>query len=107
MHALLYAQARHEAADARRQVPLSFVFFIYRCPSSSLLLSSPELNDAKVYEPQMRALLGTASQCCTVVVLESSTAAQCIQGYLAHEKSPLPRPLQQAYAEGPMVSITA
>ena len=30
--------------------------------SSSLLLSSLELSDAKVYEPQIRALLGTASQ---------------------------------------------
>ena len=29
--------------------------------SSSLLLSSLELSDANVYEPQIRALLGTAS----------------------------------------------
>ena len=31
-------------------------------PSSSLLLSSLELSDTKVYEPQIRALLGTTSQ---------------------------------------------
>jgi len=30
--------------------------------SSSLLLSSLELSDKKVYEPSLRALLGTASQ---------------------------------------------
>ena len=35
-------------------------------PSSSLLLSSLELRDAKVYEPEMRALLGTASHFCEV-----------------------------------------
>ena len=29
--------------------------------SSLLLLSSPELSDTKVYEPQIRALLGTAA----------------------------------------------
>jgi len=33
----------------------------------SLLLSSLELRDTKVYEPQMRALLGTASHFCKVV----------------------------------------
>ena len=32
--------------------------------SSSLLLSSLELSDTKVYEPQIRALLGTASHFC-------------------------------------------
>jgi len=37
--------------------------------SSSFLLSSLELNNTKVYEPQIRALLGTASQFCEVVVL--------------------------------------
>jgi len=35
--------------------------------SSSLLLSSLELSDVKVYEPQIRALLGTASHFCEVV----------------------------------------
>ena len=30
-------------------------------PSSSLLLSSLELSATKVYEPQIRALLGTAA----------------------------------------------
>ena len=36
-------------------------------PSSSLLLSSLELSDAKVYAPQIRALLGTAAHFCEVV----------------------------------------
>jgi hypothetical protein len=40
---------------------------------SSLLPMSLELSDAKVYEPEMRALLGTASQFCEVVVLEPRT----------------------------------
>ena len=37
---------------------------------SSLLLSSLELSDAKVYEPQTRARLGTASHFCKVAALE-------------------------------------
>ena len=36
---------------------------------SYLLLSSLELSDTKVYAPQVRALLGTASHFCGVVVL--------------------------------------
>ena len=39
-------------------------------PLSSLLLSSLELSDTKVYESYMRALLGIASQFCAVVVLK-------------------------------------
>ena len=38
--------------------------------SPSLLLSSLELSDTKVYEPQIRALLGTASHFCEIVVLK-------------------------------------
>ena len=34
---------------------------------SSVFLSSLELRDTKVYEPQIRALLGTASHFCEVV----------------------------------------
>ena len=37
--------------------------------SSSLLLSSLELSDTQVYEPQLRARLGAASHFCEVVVL--------------------------------------
>ena len=36
--------------------------------SSSLLLSSLELSGTKVYEPKIRALLGTAAHFCQVVV---------------------------------------
>ena len=39
----------------------------------SLLLSSLELSDTNVHEPQMQALLGTASYFCEVVVLRSRT----------------------------------
>ena len=38
--------------------------------SSSLFLSSPELSDATVNTPYIRALLGTASHFCKVVVLK-------------------------------------
>jgi len=38
--------------------------------SSSLLLSNLELSDTKVYESEIRALLGTASHFCEVVVLK-------------------------------------
>ena len=41
--------------------------------SSNLLLSSLELSDAQVYEPQIRARLGTASHFCEVVVLKLRT----------------------------------
>ena len=36
----------------------------------SLLLSSLELGDIKVYEPEIRARLGTAAHFCEVVVLK-------------------------------------
>ena len=38
------------------------------CSSSYLLLSSLELSDTQVYEPEIRAILGTASHFCQVVV---------------------------------------
>jgi len=40
---------------------------------SSLLLSRLELSDTKAYEPQIRALLGTASHFCRVIVLKLRT----------------------------------
>ena len=42
--------------------------------SSSVLLSSLEMSDAKVYEPYIRARLGTAAHFCEVVVLKLRTA---------------------------------
>ena len=47
-----------------------------RSSSSSSLLSSLELSDTKEYEPEIRALLGTASQFCEVVVLKSLKSEQ-------------------------------
>jgi len=41
-----------------------------RAFSSYLLLSSLEWSDAKVYEPSIRARLGTAAHFCEVVVLK-------------------------------------
>ena len=43
--------------------------WLYRSSSSSIF-SSLVLSDTKVYEPYIRALLGTASQFCGVVVLK-------------------------------------
>ena len=39
-------------------------------PSSLLLLSSLELSDTTIYEPQIRALLGTASHFCEAILLD-------------------------------------
>ena len=88
--------------------------------SSSLLLSSLELSDTKVYAPQIRALLGTASHFCEVVVLRLRARAadgvaldvllqplhhprlhprprrlalSSLQGYLVQKKTPPPRSL--------------
>jgi hypothetical protein len=54
---------RNEGPESRR----TFV--------SSLLLAILELNDTNVYVPSIRALLGTASQFCEVVVLKSQASA--------------------------------
>ena len=52
----------------RRELPRNG-FFELRFSSSPLLLSSLELSDAKVYEPEIQALLGAAANLCRVVVL--------------------------------------
>ena len=49
-----------------------------RYSSSSLLLSSLELSDTKVYEPSIRARLGTAAHFCGVVVLADTLAPRRI-----------------------------
>jgi len=49
-------------------------------PPSSLLLSCLELGDTKVYEPQIRALLGTAAHFCEVVVLERAKPLYSTEG---------------------------
>ena len=43
-----------------------------------LLLSSRELSDTQVYEPQIRALLETESRFCEVVVLGSRTYSRTV-----------------------------
>jgi len=52
--------------DLIRRIP--HMSLRYCLPSSSLLRSSLELSDTQVYEPYIRALLGTASLFCEVVV---------------------------------------
>ena len=46
---------------------------------SSLSLSNLELNDTKIYEPSIRALLGTASNFCEVVVLKLGTDQEVVR----------------------------
>ena len=51
---------------------------LVRIPVSSycsLLLSSLELNEAKVYEPEIRSLLGSSAHFCNVVVLKLRTVS--------------------------------
>ena len=47
---------------------------------SSLLLSSLELSDAKVYEPSVRDFFGTAAHFCKVVVLKLRTLRASHEG---------------------------
>jgi len=49
-------------APAPRRAPRAQVFFFF------FITLGLELSDTKVYEPQIRALLGTASQYCEAVV---------------------------------------
>ena len=58
--------------------------------SSSLLLSSLELSDTKVYEPYIRALLGTAAHICKVVDLKLRTV------HIPHD-----HPLASKASDGP------
>ena len=52
-------------------LPTNRVSLTTHSSGSSLLLSSLELSDTKVYEPQIRARLGTAAHFCEVGVLKS------------------------------------
>ena len=87
---------------------LSFFFTLVTGPRRSLSL---KLSDARVYEPQIRARLGTTAHCCEVVVLKPETLRavprrdrtwrtntrspkpETLQGYLAYKKHPPPRTL--------------
>ena len=60
--------------------------------SSSLSLSRLELSDTEVYEPQMRALHGTALQLCEVLDIRSKTVRlsgrnNCMSGAAARNIS--------------------
>jgi len=80
--------------------------------SSSFLLSSLELSDAKVYEPCIRALLGTASEFCEVVVLKLRTTYQgrrgAVQDKTVKEKASTSRaPIRGVAAAGaPELSLS-
>ena len=77
--------------------------------SDSLLLSSLEMSDTDVYEPSIRARLGTAAHFCQVLVLKLPILARSqtslllcrleregcnLQEHLAHKKQRPPRTLQ-------------
>jgi len=64
---------RRRLRPARPPIALKGCLF-----APSLLLSSLELSDTTIYEPLMRALLGTAAPFCRVVVLKlKSVVAHC------------------------------
>jgi len=50
-----------QTAHAHWRDACAVVRFVFSSSSSSVLLSSLQLSDTHVYEPQMRAILGTAS----------------------------------------------
>ena len=50
--------------------------------SSSLLLSSVELSDTKAYGPEIRALFGTASHFCQIIVLKLRTVPKDVGAWL-------------------------
>ena len=60
------------------------------CAPLLLYDSSPELSDTKVYVPYMRALLGTASHFCEVVVLAvyGDSVATLISWMAPHHREP-------------------
>jgi len=57
--------------------------------SSSVLLSSLELRDTKVYEPYIRARLGTAAHLCELVVLKLNSTPQARDAKLAQYRNSL------------------
>ena len=55
--------------------------------SSVLLLSSLELRDSELYEPSIRARLGTAAHFFKIIALKlRACTGGTLQGYLAHKK---------------------
>ena len=60
--------------------------------SSSLLLLSLELSDTTIYEPQIRALLGTASHFCEAVVVSPQAIPRKI--WQVCWETPTPRVVQ-------------
>ena len=103
-----------QSDDAPSRDLLLFFFTLVTGPRRSLSL---KLSDTRVYEPQLRARLGTTAHFCRVVVRKlrgvpnwcwvmmigdavhaMSPFKGQVQGYLAHKKLPPPRTLKWAYA---------
>jgi len=59
--------------------PLEFRFLCLGSSSSSLLLSSLELSNTKVYEPYVRSRRGTAAHFCEVAVLKLRTGEERVE----------------------------
>ena len=64
---------------------------------ASLLLSSLEMSDTTIYEPYLRALLGTASHFCEVVILKSRAVQAAHATHCATHCTPC-RPLIGAFS---------
>jgi len=64
------------------------------CLPDGLLLSSPELSDAKVYEPSIRACLGTTAHFCEVVVPRLSLRSRPVSHFFPFHFSNAPKLLR-------------
>jgi len=73
--------------------------------SSSLLLSSLESSDTQVYEPLIRALLGTAAHFCELVVLKVLPSRSAAVQTLRASRGPCARPWRRTAPEGLPVRI--
>jgi len=58
--------AREDRAAVAREADAVAVYFFF-------ITLKPRVEDTPIYEPYIRALLGTASKFCSVVVLKSRT----------------------------------
>ena len=63
-----------------REGHLLFFFFFFTLVTGPRRSLSLKLSDTRVYEPQIRALLGTASHFCEVIVLKLRTEGHRVAG---------------------------
>ena len=71
----------HLACTETRLPLRCFFFFFFALVTGPRRSLSHKLSDARVYEPQIRARLGTTAHFCEVVVLKSPSGALCSSSY--------------------------